>query len=82
MSSFYKKFMNYIRNDDGALCPFCGSDDLSAKSSDFDGCYLIVTCLSCGKIWSDIYKIIGARYDNSNIYRLVGVRYHNKEYNE
>jgi len=43
----------------GYLCPYCGSDNLSADSWDGEGKYQPVTCQSCGKEWRDVYELVG-----------------------
>lgn len=41
-------------------CPYCGSVQIEGGGVEINkaGAWQAVTCLSCGKEWNDIYKLI------------------------
>lgn len=55
---------NYIENG-GYSCPFCGSGEIEAYNYDWDeaGAYSDVKCHTCGKVWTDVYKLVEITYD-------------------
>lgn len=44
----------------GVHCPYCGSEDIDGGSIEINlaGAWQSITCLSCDKEWTDIYKLI------------------------
>jgi hypothetical protein len=44
----------------GALCPFCGSSDITAEPVESDGgeAWCDVTCKECEETWKDVYKLV------------------------
>jgi len=50
----------YVRSG-GVYCPWCKSGDLTGAGFDVDGGTATqdIICQSCGKTWSDVYKLIG-----------------------
>lgn len=54
--------------DDPNNCPYCGSEDIEAgtiQSDDIINCD--ITCLACGKIWAEEYKV-SKIYDTDELY--------------
>jgi hypothetical protein len=49
----------YIKSD-FSICPFCGSNDISAHL--YDGNAQPVECYSCKESWLDNLKVVGIRY--------------------
>lgn len=49
----------YISNG-GNICPYCNSSDLRGGklNADSDSAWRSVRCNTCGKEWSDIYKLV------------------------
>ena len=46
----------------GQECPFCGSQELEFNSVEFDTPAAIsqeATCLACGWLWYDLYRMTG-----------------------
>jgi hypothetical protein len=43
-----------------AVCPVCGSDDVSADDWEFDGSqsWQSVSCHDCGSYWSDVFALV------------------------
>lgn len=43
----------------GMICPYCELSDLTASGIQMDGFNVFeeVSCVSCGKSWTDIYKL-------------------------
>lgn len=52
---------------DGTVCPFCGSDNITAGCFDGEGVYQDVECLACGEYWKDIYQLVGIHYEGNDI---------------
>lgn len=54
------KIREYVRKG-GNYCPYCGSNQLQASSlsmpDDDIFAYSTVECLSCHKVWEDLYKL-------------------------
>ena len=47
----------YLSNN-GAMCPFCQSDDIEGDTLQSDGdVWQNVRCLDCGRVWQDIYTL-------------------------
>jgi transposase-like protein len=40
-------------------CPYCSSDNLEAGHFDPEGLVVPVTCNSCHKSWTELYKLVG-----------------------
>ena len=55
----------YVENS-GMLCPYCGSEDISAGDCGIDGLLVSidVECHDCEKEWLDIYALAGYQHDN------------------
>jgi Zn ribbon nucleic-acid-binding protein len=45
----------------GGECPYCASLDLDAgvMENDYTTAWQKVKCLKCGKVWGDIYSLVG-----------------------
>lgn len=54
-----KQKKKYMINN-GNICPFCESEEISADHADFDDCWVWrkVECNQCKKQWVDIYKLV------------------------
>ena len=55
----------YVENS-GMLCPYCGSEDISAGDCGIDGLLVSidVECHDCEKEWLDMYDLVGYQHDN------------------
>ena len=44
----------------GVLCPYCGSEDITAEPMESDGneAWCDVSCKNCEKTWKDIYHLV------------------------
>ena len=49
----------YVESD-WHKCPFCGSTEIVAGDSDFDGNTVAckVACLACDETWLDVYRLV------------------------
>ena len=50
--------------DGGSSCPACKSKDITGGGYGADGTmvWTNITCLACGAMWTDVYRLIG--YDS------------------
>lgn len=50
----------YVKRQ-GVICPYCESDLLEGGAVEIEGglAFQEIFCLSCGKTWTDKYKLIG-----------------------
>jgi uncharacterized Zn finger protein len=62
----YEDVEEYLETD-GTVCPFCGSDNITADYFDEEGVYRIVNCLACGEYWKDIYQLVGISYEGKDM---------------
>ena len=55
---------DYVESD-GTICPFCGSYDLYGgdRNTEFGVHTQNITCLSCHKEWTDVYKLVSVEQD-------------------
>jgi transcription elongation factor Elf1 len=53
-----KQKQEYLRAG-GSHCPFCGSEDITGQSPDYDGgISQVVACNVCDGRWVDIYNLV------------------------
>ena len=52
----------------GSHCPYCKSDEIEGRSSDFEGGTVSqeITCLVCNMSWHDIYTLADVLPDEHN----------------
>jgi hypothetical protein len=55
-----KEYLN-----DSTHCPRCNSDEIEAGDKKYDGIEIEIEtqCLECLFVWTDIYKLSNARFD-------------------
>jgi len=58
-----KRKRKYLENN-GMLCLYCESDDISSDNVLWDDPFtVVVKCDNCGKRWTDVYKLINVVED-------------------
>jgi len=57
----------YIGNG-SCCCPYCNSNDIEAGDTDtgVNVKYETVRCLTCEKVWRDIYYLVGIELDDDD----------------
>jgi len=55
----WKTVKEYLDDDGGVTCPWCGSNDITGDSVDYDSDCIFQTCRcgNCQAVWSDQYKL-------------------------